>query len=207
MLVTSGAAFAQDGYPSWHRAVNYGCYTTSTTGTWTVMSSVQMNRADNYPIAVWGMGGGYYDPQTGAITGQSWQLIDSHTQQWLYYRVVVGTPRISGGWHWDYGNWIRRKEQLGDQTDGIGTQVQLDNGTWVTTDYSQTGYFNGSTWIGSPSDLSFVTRSTFMAGVALGRGSKYVYGQMWWGPIYNSAGRQVFPAYDHWEPLGYVNCA
>jgi hypothetical protein len=207
MLVTGEAANAHGDYPSWHRAVAYGCYTTSTTGSWTVMSSVQMNRADNYPLAIYGMGGGYYDPQTGAITGQAWQLIDNNTQQWLWYRVVVLTPLASGGYSYDYGNWIRRKEQLGDQTDGFSTEVQLDNGSWVTSDYSMTGHFDGSKWVGNPSDLSFVSRNTIMAGVALGRGWKYVYGQMWWGPIYNSARKPVFAGYDHWEPLGWVNCS
>lgn len=207
VLLGTEAALAHDQYPSQHHAAVYGCYTTSTTGTWTVRSGVQMYRADGYPGSIIGVGGSTVDPQTGAITGNYGPVFDGFTQQWLYYQVVVGTQLTSGAWHWDYGNWIRRKDALGDQTDGISTEFQLDNGTWVTTGYSMAGYWNGSMWVGSPSDVSFVTRYSMIGGIAVGPGRKYVYGRLWWGPIYNLAGRQAFAPYEHWEPLGYVTCA
>jgi hypothetical protein len=198
-------ALAHGDYPSAHRAIA-SCYTTGTTGTWTVTSTPYMNRADGFLTGVYvGAGGSTYDPQTGAITGGSSTLIDGHTQQWLYYQVVVGTQLASGAWHWDYGNWMRRKEQLGGHTDGLSTEVQLPDGTWARTDYSMVGdvvdYYNGSVWVSYPTDASIVTRGS-------AAGWKYVYGHMYWGTIYNIVSRKhVFGPYDHMEPLGYVNCA
>jgi hypothetical protein len=196
-------AWAQDDYPSAHRAVA-SCYTTSTTGAWTVTSIPTMYRADGFDD-VYGYGGSTYDPQTGAITGNYRTLIAGYTQQWLYYQVVVETPSASGARQLDYGNWMRRREQLGAQTDGLSTEVQLPDGTWARTDYSMVGhvvnYYNGSYWVSYPTDASIVSRRS-------AAGWKYVWGRMWWGPITNTvSNKQVFNPYDHWHPLGWVYCS
>ena len=185
------AAQAHGTYPSQHFAAAV-CYRTNILGTWTVMSNVYMNRADGFPATVYGsaVGTGPY------FTGGSWGLIDSNSEQWLYYQVVVGTQLPSGAWTWIRGNWIRAKDALGDGTDGLSTEFQRSDGTWVRTGYTATS---------SPWDVS-LANGWLSGGIGLSAGRKYVYGHMWWGPIYNSKNQQVFAPYDHWEPIGYMNC-
>ena len=69
-------------------------------------------------------------------------------------------------------------------------------GTWRRTGYSATS---------SPWDVSLANGSIY-GGIALDGGWKYVYGQMYWGPIYNNAGQQAFAPYTHWEPIGWRYC-
>jgi hypothetical protein len=203
-LLGTDTALAHGTYPSSHRAFNYGCGYYSTTGKWSLMSGVEMYRADGYTPGVLGTGGSVVDPMTGAITGTSGSWSGGNTQQWLYYQVVVGTQLSNGTWYWNYGNWIARKDQLGEGTDGVSTWIQQPDGRWLTSSYSNVGYFDGTRWVGSGVDVSIVTKSA--AEVPLGR--KYVYGHLVWGPI-NSypTGQRVFPGYEHWEPLGYVTCS
>ena len=188
-LLATGSAMAHGSYPSEHRASAL-CYETTTNGQWAVMSNVYMNRADGYPRAVYGTSigdGGYF-------TGGSWTLIESNTQQWLYYRVAIATQSSSGAWTWKYGNWMRRLDALGDHTSGLDTEVETFPGSGV---YVQTGY----TATSSPQDVSLVSGR-----IGVGPRLKQVYGQMWWGPIYNMKNQQVFAPYTHWEPLGSVSC-
>lgn len=186
-LASGGSASAHGTYPSSHRAYHSGCYYTLSTGTWTIVSGVYMDRANGYPPGVIGVGGGSWSDTYGP-TGGAVVAIDGHSAQWLYYRVVVMTQLATGQWKSTYGNWMRRKDALGDHTDGLSTEIQTANG-WQLTSYALAG---------GHADASFAN---------VGRGRKYVYGQMWWGPIYNLAGKQVFAPYTHWEPLGYVNCS
>ena len=189
-LVASGAAGASSTWPSQHWA-SASCYRTSITNTWTVMSNVYMNRADGYPPSVFGMGG-------GTITGGAyWTVIDGHSQQWLYYQVVVATPnsRAAGGYDWTYGSWLRAKDALGDGTSGLDTEVLID-GRWVRTGY---------TIAGSPWDVSYA--NGYVGGIALrGSGKKYVYAHYYWGPITNLKGDVVFGPYEVYEPLGWMTC-
>ena len=184
---TSGAAHTD--YPSQHWAAAM-CRVTPINGQWTVVSNVMMNRADGFPPNVYGTATG-----TGPyFTGGSWTLIDSNSQQWLYYRVVVGWKTATGAWTWKYGTWMRRKDALGDHTDGISTEVETypRSGVFVKTGYGATSM---------PEDVSLVSGQVGAAPRA-----KYVYGQMWWGPIFNSKNEQVFAPYTHWHALGYVYC-
>ncbi len=188
-LFGAHSAVAYGTYPSQHFAAAV-CRETPITGQWTVSSNVYMNRADGFPAGVVGTGGTTGPYFTG---GGSWTVIDGNSQQWLYYRVVVGT-QTSSGWSWTPGTWMRRQDQLGDGTDGLSTEVETYPGSGV---YVRTGYAATS----SPEDVSLVSGQ-----IGVGPRSKYIYGQMWWGPIYNLKNQQVFAPYTHWEPIGWVNC-
>jgi hypothetical protein len=186
VLAATGLASAHGSFPSQHYAAA-SCRETPASGQWAVSSHVMMNRADGYETrGTIGVGGG------DVIYGGTY-LGPGYSEQWLYYRVVVGTQDRYGNWTWKYGTWMRRTDQLGDHTSGIDTEVETypGSGAYVRTSYGATG---------SPEDVSMLTGR-----IGDGPRLKYIYGQMWWGPIFSN-GVQVFVPYTHWEPLGYVTC-
>ena len=199
LLSTAGPAVAGDTYPSQHWA-RARCYTTKSLGTFTVMSSVYMNRADGY-LSSYNLVGGY--DMFGNPTGGNVVVAD-YTPQWLYYRVVVVWYDANGKLNRTFGNWIARQDALGDGTDGISTYFQMPNGSWKLT-----GYTGGT----SPWDVSLANGSfdgTFIGGIAIPRGRYYAYGEFRWGPIYQTVPgptKVAFPGNDHFDYLGQLNCS
>jgi hypothetical protein len=198
-LVGSEAAEAQGDFPSWHSASAYSCVIPSGSSTGWIMSSVYMNRADGYDN-VYSYGGVDY---LGNGTGGT--LVKGFTKQWLYYRVVVGDydayNRFLG---WKYGNWMRRLQALGNQTDGVTTEVQMDDGSWVSTAYTiPNSIFD---LVATAEDL---TRWDVSIAKGLVPGWKLVYAEMWWGPIYQTVPGPTTLVFD-WtrqlERLGWEYC-
>jgi hypothetical protein len=186
-LTVSGVASAHDGDPSWH-ATTTSCLETPASGQWSVVSSAYMTRADGFDTRgiIYTGGGDVIYGGTGSSPGYS--------DQWLYYRVVVGTQDATGQWSWRYGTWIRRMNELGGQTSGIDTEVETyaGSGVFVSTSYGLVP--------GAREDASYASGR-----IGVGQRTKYVYGQMWWGPIY-SGNTLVFAPRYHWDPIGYINC-
>jgi hypothetical protein len=193
LAATDVALATNSNWPSYHQA-GAVCYRTSLTNTWTVMSSIYMNRADGYPRITYGSATGT-DPY---FTGGSWTVTDANSQQWLYYQVVVGTPRSDGTYYWTYGTWIRALDALGDHTSGLDTQVwDATRGKWVTTGYTGSG---------SPTDASYANGNMY-GGIALGSGKKSVWAHFVWGPIYNTVKNTLaFAQYEAWESMGEMSC-
>ena len=184
-LASAGTASAH-AYPSQHWAAAT-CRETPINGQWAISSNVYMNRADGFPAGTMYVGGGdVFYGGGGAGPGNS--------QQWLYYRVVIVTQDRYGNWNqWRYGTWMRRLDALGDGTDGISTEVETYPGSNV---YVRTGY--GAT--GMPEDVSMLSGA-----IGSVPRTKFVYGQMYWGPIFSGTTR-VFAPYNYLEPLGYLTC-
>jgi len=187
-LALTGVASAHDGSDPSSHSTTTSCMETPSSNQWSIVSIASMYRTAGYDstgVIYTGGGNVFYGGANPSL---------GYSPQWLAYRVVLQVQDREGNWKWKYGTWARRQNQIGGATDGISTEVE----TYPLSNrfvYSSYGLVPGAR-----EDASYATGTMGDWGQW-----KYVWVQMYYGPIY-SGNTLVWADRYHWVPIGWRDC-
>jgi hypothetical protein len=165
-----------------HTATAY-CLVTQA-GSWLQSYVVNMNPIPAPGSFSFGGGGAFFTP-TGYST--------TYSSEYLYYQVRATLKWQATGYTPLYGTLLRSLGQMGLSR------------PWVTE------YWTGSGWKPTSVQVIYNGRADGKSDLSIvqlpGPGWYWIDARFYWGPITNSAGQVVVNPIDHWQAIGWVQCA